>query len=287
VKKKVWAPPAKIESLFAATSGNAFAGLNSNKSGARTQVPLTVGTAPIQFYSTYTPNSIKVSILLEELGVDYDGHVISIGKGDQFTSGFVGINPNSKIPALVDNHGPDGKPISVFESAAIMLYLAEKYHKFLPTDPRLKAEAMSWLFWQMSAQGPMTGNFGHFMVYAPDDKCEARDYGTARYGMEVQRLCHVLDTHLKDRKFMVGEEYTVVDMAILPWFQQLRTGYIHKTGKTAGDFLSVDQYVNAIAWADRLLTRPAVEKGRLVFKDGIAKPWLQTKVAKLQNKCKL
>jgi len=215
--------------------------------------------------------------LLEELGVDYDAQVVRIMQGDQFTSGFVGINPNSKIPALVDKDGPDGKSISIFESAAIMLYLAEKYKKFLPTDPRLKTEAMTWLFWQMSGQGPITGNFGHFMVYAPDDKVEARDYGVARYGMEVQRLCHVLDTHLKGRKYMIGDEYSIVDMAILPWFQQLRTGYNHKSGITANNFLSVDQYTNAIAWADKILERPAVQKGKQVFKDGIPKPWLVPK----------
>jgi len=268
---KVWTPPAKVEKLF---SGG---GLNSNTSGSRTQVPLVEGKAPIQLYSWGTPNGHKLSILLEELGIEYDGHPVAIGKGDQFTSGFVGINPNSKIPALVDKDGPGGKPITIFESAAIMLYLAEKYKKFFPTDPRLKTEAMTWLFWQMSGLGPITGNFGHFFAYAPDDKAEARDYGVARFGMETQRLLSVLDTHLKDKAFMIGEEYSIVDMAILPWFLAARAGYTHKSGKAAGDFLSVDQYTNANTWANKLLERPGVQRGRQVFQGGIAKPWLEPK----------
>jgi len=273
---KVWTPPAKVEDVFHVTQANAFTGLNSNKSGARTEKPLATTNAPIQLYSMLTPNSVKVSILLEELGIDYDANCISISKGDQFTSGFVSINPNSKIPALVDKEGPDGKPIAIFESAAIMIYLAKKYKKFYPTDPRLESELLSWLFWQMSGQGPASGNFGHFMVYAPDNKLEARDYGVARYGMEVQRLCSVLDNHLKNRKFIVGDEYTIADMAILPWFAQLRVGYIHKSGITAKDVLSIDQYVHANAWADRLLQRPAVERGRQVLKGEVPKPWLKT-----------
>jgi len=274
-EEKVWNPPPKVENLFQSTSGNAFSGLNSPKSGHRTDQALVVGSAPVQLYSTLTPNSVKVCILLEELGVNYDANLISISKGDQFSSGFVEVNPNSKIPALVDKEGPGGKPITIFESASIMIYLAEKCNKFWFTDTRLKTEAMSWLFWQMSAQGPMTGNFGHFMVYAPDGKLEARDYGVARYGMEVQRLCSVLDNHLKDRQYMVNNEYSIVDMAIFPWFYQTRTGYVHKSGVSAKDFLSVDQYTNAIAWADRIAARPAVDRGRQVLKNGVAKPWLE------------
>jgi len=272
--QKIWNPPAKIEDLFAATTGNAFSGLNSNKAGSRVEKELPDGKNSIQLYSTMTPNGIKVHILLEELGIEYDAHTINIGKGDQFNSGFVGVNPNSKIPALLDKHGPDGKPINVFESAAILLYLGEKFNKFLPATPRGKVDLYSWLFWQMAGQGPMSGNFGHFMVYAPDTKSETRDYGVARYGMEAQRLCSVLDIHLTGRKYILGDEYTIADMAIFPWFQQLRTGYIHKSGIGAKDFLSVDQYTHAIAWADRLNERPAVQRARQMFKDGVPKPWL-------------
>lgn len=203
---------------------------------------------------------------------------INIGKGDQFTSGFVGVNPNSKIPALLDKEGPDGKPINLFESASILVYLAEKHgNKFYPTDPRLRAEVMNWLFWQMAGFGPMCGNFGHFMVYAPADKVEARDYGVARYGMEVQRLCSVLDLHLKGRTYVVGEEYTIADMAIYPWFSQLMKGYKHSSGVSANDFLSIEKYTNAIAWADRIAQRPAVQRGVTVCNfAGIGKPWLET-----------
>jgi len=216
-----------------------------------------------------------VSILLEELGVEYDAHPISISKGDQFNSGFVQLNPNSKIPAIRDLDGPEGKPIDVFESASIMIYLADKFKKFLPTDPRLRTEAMTWIFWQMSAQGPMTGQFGHFFVYAPDDQIDTRNYGVGRYGMEVQRLCSVLDTHLQGKKYVVGEEYTIADMILLPWYNILRTGYQNKYGIMPNEFLTISQYKNANAWADRLLERPGVQRGLQVLKGGIPKPWLQ------------
>jgi len=257
-----WTPPAKVEDLFKVTQGNQFSSINSPNAGARTERVLPVGDAPIQLYSLNTPNGQKVGILLEELGVKYDAHVISLS-GDQFTSGFVDVNPNSKIPAAIDKEGPGG-PIHLFESASIMLYLAEKYNRFIPTDKRLRTEVMNWLFWQVGGQGPMTGNFGHFMVYAPADKKDARDYGVARYGMEVQRLCSVLETHLSKRKFMVGEEYTIADMAIFPWFNQIRGAYKHKSGMSANEFLSVSKYVHTIAWADRILERPAVKKGLTV-----------------------
>ncbi len=201
--------------------------------------------------------------------------MINIGKGEQFTSGFVGVNPNSKIPALLDKEGPDGKPINLFESASIALYLAEKYNRFIPSDARLRAELFNWVFWQMGGQGPFTGQFGHFFVYAPADKAETRDYGTARYGMEVQRLCDVLDKHLAGRNYLVGDEYTLADILIFPWFNQLRIGYKHGSGVGAGDFLSIEQYKNVNAWADRILERPAVQRGITVchWADG-AKPWL-------------
>jgi len=255
-----WTPPAKVAELFPVLTGNQFSSINSPTSGARTERALPDGSAPFQLYSLNTPNGQKVGIILEELGIKYDAHVISLS-GDQFTSGFVGVNPNSKIPAAIDKEGPGGTPIHLFESGSILLYLAEKHNRFLPTDKRLRQEVLNWLFWQVGGQGPMTGNFGHFMVYAPPDKKDARSYGTARYGMEVQRLCSVLETHLATRKYMVGEEYTIADMAIFPWFNHLRVGYKHKSGIGAAEFLSVDKYVHANAWADRILERPAVKKG--------------------------
>lgn len=152
--------------------------------------------------------------------------VINIMAGDQFSSGFVSVTPNSKIPAAVDYDGPGGQTVRLTESASIVLYLAKKHGRFFPADPLLQVEVMNWVFWQMAGQGPMSGNFGHFMVYAPADKKETRDYGIARYGMEVQRLCSVLDKHLKGREYMVGDEYSVADIMLFPWFQQLRTGIV-------------------------------------------------------------
>ncbi|KAJ3339124.1 hypothetical protein HDU93_008608 [Gonapodya sp. JEL0774] len=208
-----WQPPKTIESLYAATAGNNFSAINAPTAGARTQRDLPRGSAPYQLYSAPTPNGFKASIALEEFGVDYDAWTINIGKGDQFTSGFVGVNPNSKIPAMYDYGTSSGKPIRVFESGAIVMHLAVKHGKFLPQDPAKRAEVLSWVFWQVGGQGPMTGNYGHFMVYAPGDKGQARDYGVARYGMEVQRLCDVLDKHLSDgRQYLVGDEYTIADM---------------------------------------------------------------------------
>lgn len=226
-------------------------------------------------YSLGTPNGKKISILLEELGVDYDAHYIDIGKGEQFSSGFVQVNPNSKIPALIHYNAQDGQNIHLFESGSMVLYLAEKYNQFIPKDPLLKAEVMNWVFWQMATQGPMTGNFGHFFVYAPADKIETRNYGVARYGMEVQRICDVLDKHLEGKEFIVGNEYTIADIMILPWFDQLRTGYIHTSGVAAKDFLSIDKYTNSNRWADKLLSRPQVQRGMEVCLNGVGKPWLE------------
>lgn len=286
-KKLDWAPPPRIEELYASTDGNKFTGINLPTAGARSEQAAERGSAPFQVYSLATPNGQKLGIMLEELcdahvGFEYDAHVISLG-GSQFTSGFVQVNPNSKIPAAVD-HAPghfsdDTSPMYLFESAAIMMYLAEKFNRFIPKDPRGRAECIQWLFWQMAGQGPMTGNFGHFMVYAPDEKKEARDYGVARYGMEVQRLCSVLDNHLKDREFMAGGEYSIADMACLPWFQMIRgaKGYRHPSGVGARDFLSVAQYTHACAWADRLMARAAVVRGIAVCRK-VAKPWLDPKL---------
>jgi len=212
----LWTPPAKIEELYAATAGNQFASINRPTAGSRTEQALPDGGSPFQLYSLATPNGIKVGIILEELGIDYDAHFINIGKGEQFNSGFVAVNPNSKIPCALDKDGPDGQPIFLFESAAIVMYLAEKYNRFLPTNVRLRQEVMNWVFWQMAGQGPMTGNYGHFMVYAPADKVETRNYGVARYGMEVQRLCSVLENHLEGRTYIVGEEYSIADIVVCP-----------------------------------------------------------------------
>ena len=204
--------------------------------------------------------------------------VINIMAGDQFTSGFVGVNPNSKIPTAVDLSGPNGQQVNLFESGSIVLYFAEKFNKFIPSDPSKRAECLNWVFWQMGGQGPMTGNFGHFMVYAPPDKLETRDYGVARYGMEVQRLCSVLDKHLEGKTFMVNEEYTIADIICFPWFHQLKVGYKHASGATAASVLSVEQYKNAVAWADRISERPAVKRGLLVCSGGFGKPWLEKPV---------
>ena len=183
------------------------------------------------------------------------------------------MNPNSKIPAVVDKEGINGKSINLFESASIVIYFAEKYGKFIPSDPALRYEALNWVFWQMAGQGPMTGNFGHFMVYAPPDKIETRNYGVARYGMETQRLLSVLDNHLNGREFIVGDEYSIADIVIFPWFHHLRVGYKHPSGISAKDFLSIDLYSNANKWADRVLARPAVQRGITVCSQGVGKPW--------------
>jgi len=273
-----WKPPATIEDLFSSTSGGTFSSINKPTAGAQTQHDLPAGNADLQFYSLATPNGQKVGILLEELGVDYDAYVINIGKGDQFTSGFVGVNPNSKIPALLDKKGPGGHPIHLFESASIDVYLCEKFDSpLLPKDPALRAQIFNWAFWQMAGQGPMTGNFGHFFVYAPADKVEARNYGVSRYGMEVQRLCDVLDKHLEGRQYVVGDHYTLADVLLFPWFHQLRVGYKHSSGIAAKEFLGVDRYKNVNAWADRIFERPAVKRGITVCSNGLGKPWLENK----------
>mmetsp|Transcript_16276 Transcript_16276/g.17014 ORF Transcript_16276/g.17014 Transcript_16276/m.17014 type:complete len:292 (-) Transcript_16276:31-906(-) len=273
-----WQPPSKVEELFASTAGNKWANINRPTAGSREEKEVPVGNASFQLYSLSTPNGQKPGILLEELGIEYDAHKIGLD-GAQFTSGFVAINPNSKIPAAVDKDGPNGQTVNLFESASILLYLAEKYQRFLPSNPALKPEVINWLFWQMSGQGPNCGNFGHFFVYAPPDKKEARDYGVARYGMEVQRLCSVLENHLQTRTYMVGEEYTIADIAIFPWFQQLRTGYHHSSGVTAATFLSIEEnYPHVIQWANRILERPAVKRGMTVcsWAHESTKPWLVT-----------
>lgn len=277
-----WKPPQKVEELYSNTNGNQFASINRPTAGARTQFEYPAPKeGPFQLYSLATPNGFKVSILLEELGIPYDAHVVNIGKGDQFSSGFVAANPNSKIPAATDFDGPDGKPISLFESGSIMLYLCKKHNRFLGKTALEEQQCMNWLFWQMSGQGPMTGNFGHFMVYAPDNEIGARNYGVARYGMEVQRLADVLDKHLEGRTFMVGDDITIADMACMPWARALFEGYKHKSGVGARQFLSADKYKNIKAWLEILGKRPAIQRGFKVCSGGVPKPWLAQQSSKM------
>lgn len=266
----VWTPPSSITELFAKTAGNKFAAINAPTSGVRHEAVLPEGTAPVQLYSLATPNGNKVSILFEELeelgvGFSYDAFMVDIGKGEQFGSGFVGINPNSKIPCVRDKDGPDGQPIDLFESGSICMYFVDKFSVLgFQDNPRLRQEMMNWIFWQMGGQGPITGAcFGHFFVYAPEDQLEARDYGCARYGMEVMRQCHVLETHLAqgDRTWLVGDQYSLADIMIFPWFHQLRVGYPHKSGLKANEFLNIPQYTKLNEWADRMLARGAVQRG--------------------------
>ncbi len=278
-----WVPPMKIEDLYTATDGNQFANINRPDSGPRETKELPEGEAPIQLYSLATPNGQKVSILLEELleaGCDcsYDAYLINIGIGEQFTSGFTALNPNSKIPTVLDKNGPHGQRTRLFESGSICLYFAQKFNKFIPHDPDLHAEMMNWIFWQMGSQGPMSGQYGHFFVYAPAEKCETRDYGTTRYGMETQRLCDVLDKALVGKSYILGKEISLADIMIWPWFYQMQTGYIHNSGRKAYDFLGIDKYQEALAWSERLLKRPGFQRGKEVCswtkKDLGTKPWL-------------
>eukprot|EP00927_Polykrikos_kofoidii_P009739 TRINITY_DN14080_c0_g1_i1.p1 TRINITY_DN14080_c0_g1~~TRINITY_DN14080_c0_g1_i1.p1 ORF type:complete len:308 (-),score=36.73 TRINITY_DN14080_c0_g1_i1:196-1119(-) len=290
--EKKWTPPATIEELFSKTGGNMFASVNAPTAGPRDNSKLERGSAPFQLYSLATPNGWKVGILLEELGIPYDAHFVNIGTGQQFSEGFVGANPNSKIPAAIDYDGPGGEPIALMESIAIMIYLCEKHPEkgFLPSDPRLRSECMQWLSWQTAGQGPMSGNFGHFMVYAPSGKVEARDYGVARYGMEVQRLCDVLERHLAGygdfkgnagmrkegpRTYLVGEQYTVADMACIPWALTIRgKGYDRPGQPRAKDFLGFTKYKHLNEWLDRIASRIQVKRGMTVCA-GEGKPWLK------------
>lgn len=208
---------------------------------------------PIELYSLRTPNGQKISIALEEMDLPYNVHKIDISKGDQFTPEFIKINPNSKIPAIVDPEGPDGKPISIMESGAILIYLAEKSKKFLPEDPRLKSEVLQWLFFQVSGVGPMFGQFGHFHKWAKD-KCD-HPYPIERYTNEAKRILKVLDTHLEGRTYLVGEQYTIADMATMPWVVCLDVFY---NGK---ETLDLDQYKNVGAWVKRIMQRPKTAKG--------------------------
>ena len=242
-------------------SGGSFSKINRPISGKTHDEELPVGKHPLQLYSQGTPNGVKVTVLLEEMlalgehRAEYDAWLLRIN-GKQFGSGFVEINPNSKIPALVDRSGT--KPVRVFESAAIMLYLAEKFGHFLPKDPEVRPELLSWLFWQMGSAPFLGGGFGHFYAYAP----EKYEYPINRYAMEVKRQLDVLDKLLAERQFICGDEYTIADMAIWAWYGQLVLGRLYN----AGEFLDVKTYTQVVRWAQEIDARPAVRRGRMVNK---------------------
>jgi GSH-dependent disulfide-bond oxidoreductase len=242
-------------------NGGRFANINRPIAGPTHDKELPVGRHPMQLYSLGTPNGQKVTIMLEELlakghaGAEYDAWLIKIGEGEQFGSGFVAANPNSKIPALVDRSGP--KPVRVFESGAILLYLAEKFGAFVPkpTDPT-RAECLSWLFWQMGSAPYLGGGFGHFYAYAPT-KIE---YAIDRFAMETKRQLDVLDRRLGEAEFLAGDDYTIADIAVWPWYGGLAKGLLYG----AGEFLAVKEYKNVQRWADTIGARPAVKRGRIV-----------------------
>jgi GST-like protein len=241
-------------------NGGRFASINRPTAGATHDKELPVGRHPLQLYSLGTPNGVKVTLMLEELlaaghtGAEYDAWLIRINEGDQFGSGFVGINPNSKIPALVDRSACT--PIRVFESGAILVYLAEKFGAFLPTDPARRAECLSWLFWQMGSAPFLGGGFGHFYAYAPT-KIE---YAIDRYAMEVKRQMDVLDQRLAHSHFLAGDAYTIADMAAWPWYGILAMGQLYE----AGEFLQVQHYTHVLRWANQIAERPAAQRGRMV-----------------------
>ena len=242
-------------------SGGAFAAINRPVSGATHDADLPVGQHPLQLYSLATPNGQKVGILLEELlaaghgGAEYDAWRIEIAKGDQFSSGFVAINPNSKIPALVDRSG--ATPVRIFESGAILVYLAEKFGAFIPTEPAARAEMFSWLMWQMGSAPFLGGGFGHFYHYAP----VKIEYAIDRYAMEAKRLFHVADTRLAQSRYLAGEDYTIADMAAFPWLAAFVQGTAYNDAHT---FLSLHEYPHLARWVDELAARPAVQRGRKV-----------------------
>ena len=241
-------------------NGGRFANINRPIAGATHDKDLPVGKHPLQLYSLATPNGVKVTVMLEELlalghaGAEYDAWLIKISDGDQFGSGFVAANPNSKIPALMD-HSTEA-PTRVFESGSILLYLADKFGAFLPTEPAKRAEAISWLMWQMGSGPYLGGGFGHFYAYAP----MKIEYAIDRFAMEVKRQLDVLDRNLAEREYMAGDEYSIADMAIWPWYGALVKGLVYE----AGEFLAVADYKNVIRWTDQVAARPAVKRGRMV-----------------------
>ena len=244
-------------------NGGRFAPVNRPTAGATHERELPRGRHPLQLYSLATPNGVKVAVMLEELlaaghDAEYDAWPIRID-GPQFGSGFVSVNPNSKIPAMID-HAPGG-PVRVFESGSILFYLAEKYGAFLPTDPTARAETMNWLFWQMGATPYLGGGFGHFYAYAPFPQ----KYPIDRYAMEVKRQMDVLDRELADKRFIAGDDYTIADMAIWPWYGVLTTGKLYGgEGFNAAEFLSTGDYANVVRWHDEIAAREAVVRGRKV-----------------------
>jgi len=241
-------------------NGGQFANVNRPTAGSREEKELPVGRHPLQLYSMGTPNGVKVTIMLEELlaighiGAEYDAWLIRISEGDQFSSGFVKINPNSKIPALLDRS--KSPPIPIFESGSILLYLAEKFDAFLPKDIATRTETMNWLFWQMGSAPYLGGGFGHFYAYAPFKM----EYPIDRFAMETKRQLDVLDQRLAKNEYLAGKEYTIADIAVFPWYGALVKGWLYG----AAEFLSVHEYVNVQRWADRILERPAVKRGRIV-----------------------
>ena len=242
-------------------SGGRFANINRPVAGATHDHALPVGRHPLQLYSVATPNGVKVTVMLEELlalghaGAEYDAWLIDISSGAQFGSGFVAVNPNSKIPALLDRSGAE--PVRVFESGAILLYLAEKFGgAFLPASGRDRAECVSWLFWQMGAAPFLGGGFGHFYAYAP----EKIEYAIDRYAMEVKRQLDVLDRRLAETAYLAGDDYTIADIAVWPWYGTLAKGQLYG----AGEFLQVQAYTNVVRWTDEIARRPAVRRGRMV-----------------------
>jgi GST-like protein len=241
-------------------NGGRFANINRPVAGPTHEKELPVGRHPLQLYSQGTPNGVKVTVMLEELlalghqGAEYDAWLIRIGEGAQFSTGFVAVNPNSKIPALVDRSGP--APIRVFESGAILVYLAEKFGAFLPTEPAARAECMSWLFWQMGSAPYLGGGFGHFYAYAPSKM----EYPINRFTMEVKRQLDVLDRRLAESAFVAGPDYTIADMAIWPWYGALLKGWLYG----AAEFLDVQSYRHVQRWTETIGARPAVQRGRMV-----------------------
>ncbi len=241
---------------------NRFSNINRPIAGATQEKELPVGKHPFQLYSLATPNGVKVTVMFEELlakghaGAEYDAWITNISDGSQFGSGFVAVNPNSKIPALLDRSNP-AKPIRIFESGAILMHLAEKFgNEFLPTDPARRAECLSWLFWQMGSAPFLGGGFGHFYAYAPI-KIE---YAIDRYAMEVKRQLDVLDRQLSQSEYIAGADYTIADMAIWPWYGAMVKGVLYE----AAEFLSVHEYKNVHRWTDAIAKRPAVQRGRMV-----------------------
>ncbi|MDR6714873.1 GST-like protein [Pseudomonas hunanensis] len=258
MSKPAYVPP-KVWSNDAA-SGGQFANINRPIAGPTHDKQLPVGKQPLQLYSLATPNGVKATILLEELlalghaGAEYDAWLIRIGEGEQFSSGFVAVNPNSKIPALLDRSVEP--PIRVFESGSILVYLAEKFGAFLPTERAARTETLNWLFWQMGAAPYLGGGFGHFYAYAP----EKIEYAINRFTMEAKRQLDVLDRRLAESRYLAGDEYSIADVAVWPWYGQLVRGKLYD----AAEFLAVDEYRNVQRWAEEIAQRPAVQRGTRV-----------------------